>query len=199
MHCNVYVLGSYVWGWKQGSNVTIKFKGSPGLVVMGGDSRSEDCKFKSQHCILDGNFFTLICCKICNFRLKKTENKRKTGGSAQGSIVMLNVETKCSDWLLPVIWLVQTNQGALLQYKWGHVFTWANPGLFLYILVLFKYKFYRKHCMLQQDLNSDRRSRRWARWPLDHHHGPKCGHVYLVEICGLLVWVHMTSMHSVSR
>ena len=31
----------------------------------------------------------------------------------------------------------------------------------------------QKKCRLQQDLNSNRRSRRWVRWPLDHHHhGP---------------------------
>ena len=28
--------------------------GSPGLVVMGGDSRSEGCEFETQHHILDG-------------------------------------------------------------------------------------------------------------------------------------------------
>ena len=37
---------------------------SPGLVVMGGDSCSEGCGFKSEHHIMDGHFFTLICCKI---------------------------------------------------------------------------------------------------------------------------------------
>ena len=37
---------------------------SPGLVVMGGDSRSEGCVFESQCRILDGHFFTFICCKI---------------------------------------------------------------------------------------------------------------------------------------
>ena len=30
--------------------------GSPGLVVMGGDSSSEGHGFESQHCILDGHF-----------------------------------------------------------------------------------------------------------------------------------------------
>ena len=30
--------------------------GSPGLVVMGGDSRSEGCGFESQCHILDGHF-----------------------------------------------------------------------------------------------------------------------------------------------
>ena len=39
----------------------------------------------------------------------------------------------------------------------------ANPGLVLLIFVLFKHKFYRKNCRLQQDSNSDRRSRRLAR------------------------------------
>ena len=36
----------------------------PWTVVMGGDSRSEGYEFESQHCILDGHLFTLICCKI---------------------------------------------------------------------------------------------------------------------------------------
>ena len=31
--------------------------GSPGLVVMGRDSRSEGCGFESWHRILDGHFF----------------------------------------------------------------------------------------------------------------------------------------------
>ena len=33
-------------------------------------------------------------------------------------------------------------------------------------------KFVLIGCRLQQDSNSDRRSRRETRWPLDHHHGP---------------------------
>ena len=45
-----------------------------------------------------------------------------------------------------------------------------NPGLFLFIF--FKQKSYRKNSRIQRDSNSDRRSRRWACWPLDHHHGP---------------------------
>ena len=39
---------------------------SPGLVVMGGDSYSEDHGFKSQQHILGGHFFTFICCKKFN-------------------------------------------------------------------------------------------------------------------------------------
>ena len=41
-------------------------------MVMGGDSRSEGCGFKSQCRILDGHFSN--CIDVC---LKKTENKRK--------------------------------------------------------------------------------------------------------------------------
>ena len=52
---------------------------SPGLVVMGRDSRSEGRGFESRHCILDGHFFTYICCKNCIVCLKKTENRRKRG------------------------------------------------------------------------------------------------------------------------
>ena len=40
--------------------------GSPGQVIMGGDSCSEGCGFKSLHHLLGEHFFTLICCKICN-------------------------------------------------------------------------------------------------------------------------------------
>ena len=47
----------------------------------------------------------------------------------------------------------------------------GQPSLFLFIFVLFKYKFNLKTCRRQQDSNSDRWSRRRACWPLDHHHG----------------------------
>ena len=39
----------------------------------------------------------------------------------------------------------------------------ATPGLFQFIFVLFKHKFYRKNCRLQRDSNSYHRSRRQAR------------------------------------
>ena len=38
--------------------------GSPGLVVMGGDSCSKGCGFKSQHRKLDGLFFHIFVVKI---------------------------------------------------------------------------------------------------------------------------------------
>ena len=37
---------------------------SPGLVVMGGDSCTKGYEFESRHHILEGHFFTFICCKI---------------------------------------------------------------------------------------------------------------------------------------
>jgi len=39
--------------------------GSPDLVVMGGDLCPRGCEFGSECCILDGSFFTFICCKSC--------------------------------------------------------------------------------------------------------------------------------------
>ena len=50
--------------------------GSPGLVVMGGDSSSKGCEFKSQCCILDGHdiFSHLIVVKII-MCVCKDENK----------------------------------------------------------------------------------------------------------------------------
>ena len=41
--------------------------GSPGLVVMGRDSRSKGCGFESWHCILDGHFSHIIVVKIVMF------------------------------------------------------------------------------------------------------------------------------------
>ena len=40
-------------------------------MVMGGDLRSEGHEFESQHSILDGHFFTYICCEDCNVCLKR--------------------------------------------------------------------------------------------------------------------------------
>ena len=56
--------------------------GSPGLVVKGGDSCSKGRGFESWHRILEGHFFTYICCK--NVMLfEKNENKTiKEGGLA---------------------------------------------------------------------------------------------------------------------
>ena len=54
--------------------------------------------------------------------------------------------------------------------RYGYVFQkQANPGLFLFVFVLFKHKFYRKNCRIRRDLNSDRWNLRQARRPLDHH------------------------------
>ena len=46
-------------------------------MVMGRDSRSKDCGFKSRHRILDGHFFTYICCKNCNVCLKRPKINEK--------------------------------------------------------------------------------------------------------------------------
>ena len=59
---------------------TLAMGGSPGLVVMGGDSCSEGRGFESRCRILDGHniFSHIICCKNCNVCLKR-QNKRKRG------------------------------------------------------------------------------------------------------------------------
>ena len=41
-----------------------KESGSPGEVVMGGDSCSKGCGFESRHCILDGHFSHIFVVKI---------------------------------------------------------------------------------------------------------------------------------------
>ena len=51
--------------------------GSPGLVVMGGDSCSEGRGFESQCCILDGHFSHQFVVKLYYVCLKKTEKNEK--------------------------------------------------------------------------------------------------------------------------
>ena len=59
-----------------------KLDGSPGLVVMGGNSSPEIHGFESQHCILVAHFFTYICCKNCNICLKRRKWIKKRPGLA---------------------------------------------------------------------------------------------------------------------
>ena len=54
--------------------------GSPGLVVMGDDSCSKGSRCESWHCILDGHFFTLICCKNCIVCLKRPKINAEEAG-----------------------------------------------------------------------------------------------------------------------
>ena len=50
-------------------------------MVMGRDSRSEGRGFESRHRILDGHFFTYICCKIFNdVCLKRPKINEKEAG-----------------------------------------------------------------------------------------------------------------------
>ena len=59
----------------------IPMGGSPGLVVMGRDSRSEGRGFESRHRILDGHFSTYICCKnYKNVCLKRPKINEKEAG-----------------------------------------------------------------------------------------------------------------------
>ena len=49
-------------------------------MVMGDDSCSKCCGFKSWYPILDGHFFTLICCKNCIVCLKRQKINEKEAG-----------------------------------------------------------------------------------------------------------------------
>ena len=54
--------------------------GSPGLVVMEGDSCSEGRGFKSKHYILDGHFSHLFVVEIVMFVLKDENQTKKRPG-----------------------------------------------------------------------------------------------------------------------
>ena len=48
-------------------------------MAMGDDSCSKGCGLESQRCILDGHFFTLICCKYCIVSLTRPKNEKRPG------------------------------------------------------------------------------------------------------------------------
>ena len=49
-------------------------------MVMGDDSCLKGHGFKSRSRILDGHFFTLICCKNCNVCLRRPKINKKEAG-----------------------------------------------------------------------------------------------------------------------
>ena len=57
-------------------------------------------------------------------------------------------------------------RNALMFLKMG------QPRPLFCLFLFFSITILQKNCRPQRDSNSDRRSRRRARWPLDHHHGP---------------------------
>ena len=64
--------------------------GSPGLVVMGRDSRPEGRGFESWHRILDGHFSHIFVVKLyCLF--EKTENKQKRGRKSRRELLKILV------------------------------------------------------------------------------------------------------------
>ena len=63
----IHVCDKYTYKSVANRETTLTGGGSPGLMVMGGDSCSEGCGFKSQHYILDGHFSTFICVKFLLF------------------------------------------------------------------------------------------------------------------------------------
>ena len=77
-HCwtNGYLCGfqsSHPFCFRGRSNKCCLLGGSPGLVVMGGDSCSKGCEFESQHRMMDRHLFTFICCKNCYVGFEKTK------------------------------------------------------------------------------------------------------------------------------
>ena len=69
-HLQVWYL-NFLFRQKTKHNISLLQGGSPGLVVMGGDSCSKGRQFESRHRILDGHFFTFVCWKNWNVCLKR--------------------------------------------------------------------------------------------------------------------------------
>ena len=66
-------------------------------MVMGGDSCSKGREFESQHRILDGHFFTFICCKNCNMYLKKAKINGKEAGVSPFLTIICPFQTQTND------------------------------------------------------------------------------------------------------
>ena len=64
-------------------SIKVNMGRSPGLVVMGGDSRSKGHGFKSRHRIVDGHFSHIFVVKICNVCLKRPKINEKDAGVGQ--------------------------------------------------------------------------------------------------------------------
>ena len=60
------------------ASLNVKLGGSPGLVVMGGDSRSKGREFESRHHILNGHFCFVV--KFYNVCLKRPKINEKEAG-----------------------------------------------------------------------------------------------------------------------
>ena len=82
-------------------------------MVKGRGSCSKGCGFKSRDRILDGHFFTYMCCKICNVCLKRPKINKKRPG-----LVDLKKTIKvCIHWWRHTAW----PRGANLYY-----WTWSS-------------------------------------------------------------------------
>ena len=61
-------------------------------MVMGGDSRSKGCGFKSRHRILDGLFSHIFVVKICNVCLKRLKINEKEVGVSPFTKIFLFIQ-----------------------------------------------------------------------------------------------------------
>ena len=103
---------------------------SPGLVVLGEDAWLRGCSFKSQHRIVDGHFFTLICLQNCVAYLKRPKKWKKSSGM----ILLANIcciSEISKNWKTPANWkTVELNRYApeknifLLLLVFIHAWVW---------------------------------------------------------------------------
>ena len=71
-------------------------------MVMGRDSRSKGCGFESRHRMLDGHFFTYICCKICLEKPKINENAAGVGPFKKNYLIGAVAVAQLVEWSLPI-------------------------------------------------------------------------------------------------
>ena len=83
-----------------GVDVITNFSGSPGLLVKGGDTKSEGCEFKSRLRILDGHFHINLLYLYCLFEKNEITKKRPRMAQKQIFAWLHNAEIEHSDWLL---------------------------------------------------------------------------------------------------
>ena len=164
---------------------TCSLGGSPGLVVMGVDSRSNGRGFESRYRILDGHF-TLICCKKIIVCLKRPKINEKEAGV--GPFYKTHTFSTTPPSLLH-----KTTSPSLSH---THTYAFINQHIVRLSLFFKKYGPFPDFFFIFDDgiRTSDLKCRKWPFCQLSHNHYP----IRLVLSLSLSLSLSLTNTHTQS-
>ena len=120
--------GAFVSAWDSSASLKIVYVGgSPGLVVMGGDSYSKGREFESRHCILSGHFLKYLF--VVKFVMCVWEDEHKNGKEAEVGLFKkcLAFAGNISVWIIGVIFF-RANASARRRRRASSLATWIRIG-----------------------------------------------------------------------